>query len=952
MSGIAGHGVPWTVVAPGPERLRRAVAERPGPGRRRSRGGLLAILLFLSAVPGAAAGGGPETTLVVVNARSALSRRIANEYVALRDIPLTNVLWLYSVPHQGIISLDEFRSAILDPLDRFLGAEGLSDSIDLVAYSSGFPYGVDFRSLLPPGDPGFVTGGIASLTGLTFLAEDVKAGRPFWSLLANRYFRFVGGQGAPPTPEQTAAFDAAVAAARAGRLEEAERLFEEALAAEPGIAAGWYLRACCLARLGRAADALAALRRALEEGFANPDRAAGDPDLACLRDHEEFRRILRMMAPGYLPAHGFRCTQAWSREAEPSDGPGRRYRLAVHLAHTGPRGNSLPEVLACLGSAAASDGTRPDGTVYLCRNGDVRSRAREPFFPPVIEALKKLGRRVEVLEAGQEGQTGILPMGKPDVLGAVVGIPEFDFGASGSRVLPGAILEHLTSFGGVMAPSGQTNLTEFLRHGAAGSSGTVMEPLSIHLKFPNPMLHAHYAEGCSLAEAFYQNVGSPYQLMVAGDGLARPFAKFPEVDVVAPNSPWRGTVRIAARAPDSDTELWVDGRMAARGAEMTVDTTRLDDGWHDIRVVAVARGRIGTRAFRRLGAVIDNHGLTGSARWEPSGAPFASGTAVLRADGAREFEVLAGIRVVGRGTDGRCEVPLSAAGSGPVALVPRLLFSGGRALRLPPLRTTAEELPPEPAIVSSRLRLPGLRGRAAMGESDLPVVTALVSDTVLGPTFAARPGPVARIVLWGEFEAPEDGTWEISFGGSGRLTAEIAGRTLLEDADLSVEQYAALCVPEGWHPIWLDLRPEGVPDLRAAIVGQRPHGPVRFCHAARPRAAEQPAVEGTKAGEVLAAGEGGFVLCWSRAAEDFSALLLVPDPQADGFPTGWIVEVPDQEQGWKAIEDVEVHTGPPAGRAPSFVELSFRSLRPVRLRVRPAGGTARLLGILALGRER
>ena len=46
-----------------------------------------------------------------------------------------------------------------------------------------------------------------------------------------------------------------------------------------------------------------------------------------------------------------------------------------------------------------------------------------------------------------------------------------DFKASGSTILPGAICDNFTSFGGQMGSgSGQTLLSEFLRYGAAGAS--------------------------------------------------------------------------------------------------------------------------------------------------------------------------------------------------------------------------------------------------------------------------------------------------------------------------------------------------------------------------------------------------------------------------------------------------------------------------------------------------
>jgi hypothetical protein len=912
---------------------------------------LLALLLLLLGAATAWAGGGPETTLVVVNAKSPLSRRIANEYVALREIPATNVLWLDAVPHQGVITLDQFKSTILEPIDRFLAEQGLADSIDLIAYSSGFPYGVDFRSVLPPGNPGHVVGGTASLTGVTFLAGDVLAGRPFWSLFANRYFRFNGGGSPPPTPEQAAAVAQAEAAVGAGKPEEAAKLYSEVLAAHPDLARAWYNYACCLARLGRADEAFAALHRAAEGSFTDAGHAAKDPDLSPLRGSPEFDRVLRKMQPGYLPAHGFRCTDSWSREAEPSEGPESRYRLATQLAYTGPFGNTLPEVLGYLRAAAASDGTKPDGTVYLCRNGDVRSSSREPFFPHVIEAMKKLGRKIEVLSKGADGQTGVLPVKKADVIGAVVGIAGFDFGTSGSTILPGAILEHLTSFGAVMAPSGQTKFTEFLRYGAAGASGTVMEPLSIHYKFPNPMIHAHYAEGCSLAEAFYQNVGGPFELLIAGDGLARPFATFVKPDIEAPVSPWKGEVKIAARAPDCGMELWVDGRRAARGAEMTLDTTKLDDGWHDVRVVAVAMDRIGTRSFRKIDAVVDNHSLAGSARWAGKGDPFASGAATLRVEGASGFEVLCGTRVVATGTGGTGELPLAAVGSGPVALVVRLLFPGGKARRLAPLTLPVEEVAPAAAAEDERPRRPGLAGQAFSKDSGRPVVAGLFPDEKAGPTLEAAIGAAERVLLSGEFEAPADGTFEFAFRGAGKLTVDLGDRRLLSEADLSAEQYAAVTIAKGWYPIRIEYLPSGGPKLFAALAGGRVHGPAVFRHAGRPLASKQPVVEGQVEGKAVTAGPEGLVLSFKSAPKNVSGLVLIPDPGAESFPAKWVVELPAGGRKWKELEGVEVLTGPPVKKVPSFVEFSFRSLKPSKLRLRPVEGSGAVLKVEALAKE-
>ena len=74
---------------------------------------------------------------------------------------------------------------------------------------------------------------------------------------------------------------------------------------------------------------------------------------------------------------------------------------------------------------------------------------------------------------------GTVPLNRKDVQGVVMGTAVFDWKASGSTILPGAICDNFTSFGGVMTQgAGQTPLSEFLRYGAAGASGTVTEPYS------------------------------------------------------------------------------------------------------------------------------------------------------------------------------------------------------------------------------------------------------------------------------------------------------------------------------------------------------------------------------------------------------------------------------------------------------------------------------------------
>ncbi|MFI5404015.1 MAG: TPR end-of-group domain-containing protein, partial [Planctomycetota bacterium] len=527
---------------------------------------LVAGLLLCAA---ASAGGGPETTLLVVNAASPMSRLVANEYAALRDIPRAHVVLLDGVPLHGAVPLDLFLARIWNPVAAHMKEQGLEGQIDLVVYSVDFPFAVEF------GDKGVPYGGRASLTGLTFLIRKVEAEEPFWLLDASPYYAFAArpGPARSATAEERGFLARAQGAIKVKQWSEAAAAYEAFLKTYDTHAASWYDLACCLARLGKVEGALDALAKAIDHGFPDGAHAMQDPDLASLRSTPRFAQQIARLKP----SRGYRAQDGGC--------------LSTQLGYTGRYGSSVPEVLAALKASVAADGTAPDGTVYFCRNGDIRSTTREPGWPALEAALKQRGRKVEILD-------GVLPEGKDDVIGAILGTQSFSWASSKSTILPGAIVEHLTSHGGDFAHGGQTKLSELVRFGAAGASGTVMEPYAIQAKFPHPMIHAFYADGCSLAESFFLSVHGPYQLMVAGDGLARPFARFEKVAIDAPPMPWTGTVRIGG-----GTEVWVDGR---RIEGFDLDTKKLDDGWHEVRVVKVKDDAIATRSFKKLDAVVRN----------------------------------------------------------------------------------------------------------------------------------------------------------------------------------------------------------------------------------------------------------------------------------------------------------------------------------------------------------
>jgi len=90
---------------------------------------------------------------------------------------------------------------------------------------------------------------------------------------------------------------------------------------------------------------------------------------------------------------------------------------------------------------------------------------------------------------------------------------------------PGAVADHLTSFGGqLLGNPHQMSALEWLKAGATASYGTVVEPCNHLSKFPHPGVLMHwYAHGDTLIEAYWKSVASPGEGVFVGEPLARPF---------------------------------------------------------------------------------------------------------------------------------------------------------------------------------------------------------------------------------------------------------------------------------------------------------------------------------------------------------------------------------------------------------------------------------------------
>jgi len=782
----------------------------------------------------ALAGGGPENLLLVVNGDSPVSLQIANTYVQLREIPPQHVLWLQDIPYPDSITIDTFRNRIWKPIREFITEHGLEDEIDIIAYSADFPYAVNFSADLKANKLTKLKyhGKEASLTGLSYFARHVETGSPYYLAgNANLYFR---RNLAPGWPQLRPLTDAESRTHRAAQKAMQKKDFQTALASYESLLQGfpehgalWHGLARSQAALGNRREAMAALQQAADHGWTNSLQTRNDRFLKILADDPGWQPLLERMEKRNGPfqaAHGFSANYEWNGATQPvktfrSESLHSHY-LATLLAYTGTHGNSVPEVENYLAAAHASDGSQPDGTVYLLVNNDVRSTTRQPLFLETVAALKQRGHRAEILARDKKTrQDGILPQGREDVIGAVVGFRKFDWQSSGSRLLPGAIAESLTSYGGHFNLDSQTKLTEFLRYGAAGASGAVVEPFSLQVKFPVPLLHVHYADGCSLAEAFYQSVAAPYQLLIVGDPLARPYANFAKVGLASPDphTPWSGMVTLqpqvvpAPERPISQLELWVDGELLAYaqpGKTFSWDTLSVADGFHDLRLVAQEDSPIETRSYARFAVMVANSGHRLLLDTLQQQVRYGEDITITgSANGGREAAIWQGNRKLASApvTDGHWRLQLASQrlGVGSVSLGVHVVFDDTSIVRSAPVKIDIE--PPQLSW-----KAPGIQ-RQDEGErktvttaGDLKEVKPIKLNGSLG-----KLQNVQHLTMAGNFTVEHSGFYQFVVTGAGKLSLAVDGRPLLSGQTMNRDQphYFPLALEQGSHDLQIEFTP-------------------------------------------------------------------------------------------------------------------------------------------------
>ncbi len=781
------------------------------------------------------AGGGPENVAVVVNGDSFASQAVANAFVEFRGIPAVNVvhLTLGDLPDFETIDVEVFRERILKPTLQALEQRGLASQIDCVAYSADIPYAI--RVGADVGDrklPQMITP-TASINGLTYLYPLVLAKNPeYLGLGVNFYARLQTGtwsEGDKPwSDEQRVRYREAMKQLADKDFAAAAQTLTELSEIRPRMPHLWYNLACALARQDKADEAMQALTQAVSVGWSDASHILDDEDLTALRPREDFQKLTQSLQGKPLelrPTVGFRGVVGWQPNGQPvPPDQGMRYLLSTMLSVTSGRGLSVREAIEHLRRTSAADGAFPGGSVYLMDNSDIRSRTRRPMFEPTVQLLQQLGVRAEVVQ-------GTLPQERDDVLGLVAGSAGFDWPSSKSRILPGAICEHLTSFGGVMLEdAGQTPLTEFLRHGAALSSGTVTEPYAIAAKFPLPMLHVFYAQGCSAAEAFYQSLSGPYQLLIVGDPLCAPWALRPEVKPPELDSPLKGVVEFQPSAktldgkPIARYELFVDGvrRAACReGEKLQFDSAKLPDGPHEFRLVAVVADAIQTPGRAAWSTAVDNHGSTVRLERDGTGDVPLGQTLKLKATApqAAALELRSGDRVLGRieQAAGEFSIDTRQLGLGQARLHAATFLAGAQApaaVSEPiPVRITQ---PPALEPVHAPEGVSWTKGLAVTAANR----PAKIAENTSAAIWLQDLGVQANepVVLDGYVDVPEDDLYQLQLRSPRQVEIKLDQTTICRSAEASWK-FIPVALQAGTHRLRVTLSGDGPPQIALRFGG-------------------------------------------------------------------------------------------------------------------------------------
>ncbi|CAF3392297.1 unnamed protein product [Rotaria socialis] len=232
----------------------------------------------------------------------------------------------------------------------------------------------------------------------------------------------------------------------------------------------------------------------------------------------ECNSITSALALGFMDAPCIKNTCSWATSSpyygSNSTHPFTDFKMrpAMMLAAL-----SLEQAKQLVDRGIASDGTQPHGSAYIMNTTDATRSLRARIFP-ASNLGKYLSPYVDVQIKNADWISGTT-----DALFYFQGLQAVNH-IGMNTYPPGAVADHLTSYGGMLTDSYQMSALHFIAGGATGTFGTVSEPCAYSQKFPDPsIMISRYTKGETLIEAYWKSVLQTFQGAFVGEPLANPW---------------------------------------------------------------------------------------------------------------------------------------------------------------------------------------------------------------------------------------------------------------------------------------------------------------------------------------------------------------------------------------------------------------------------------------------
>jgi hypothetical protein len=188
-------------------------------------------------------------------------------------------------------------------------------------------------------------------------------------------------------------------------------------------------------------------------------------------------------------------------------------------------------------NSASAPSTSAKGFFIKNLNNVVRSQGREVHFYDAASTFNVWQSGSGIYQtntnAGTFANVIVYQSGGDSVSQFISG----SMGTNAGKYLPGAVADGTTSLAGDIGctspgnnPCTQYVATEFLKAGASATYGSIVEPCAFNTKFPNSYIVAsNLLKGLTVLEAYWKSIRMPYEGLLMGDPLTRPWARMKAV---------------------------------------------------------------------------------------------------------------------------------------------------------------------------------------------------------------------------------------------------------------------------------------------------------------------------------------------------------------------------------------------------------------------------------------